>query len=41
LNPLEELAGQLIVVSRSLAFIMLVWSMVSTTSLVGGFTGSN
>jgi hypothetical protein len=32
LNPLEELAGQLIVVSRSLAFIMLVWSTVSRLS---------
>lgn len=32
LNPLQELAKQLIVVSRSLAFIMLVWSMVSRLS---------
>src|SRR6516225_2058456 len=32
LNPLQELAKQLIVVSRSLAFIMLVWSMISRLS---------
>jgi hypothetical protein len=32
LNPLQELAKQLIVVSRSLAFIMLVWSMMSRLS---------
>jgi hypothetical protein len=32
LNPLQDLAKQLIVVSRSLAFIMLVWSMVSRLS---------
>ena len=32
LNPLQEIAKQLIVVSRSLAFIMLVWSMISRLS---------